>query len=278
MLKKLLKYDLQFVFKYWWIAAAVCVSLSVAGGFCIRILASSSSGRELPAVVESSAISILFLAYMAFIAFEIISVILIFIRFYSNFFSDEGYLTFTLPVKRTSLINSKIITTVITQISTVMLILFCICFMLIIGFWEGFLSVEFWETVAKGINYYFSDNILCRIMYIIEFLLLSVLFAVFSNLFLFCCITLACTITKKARVITSIGIYYAVNSLISFALQIFAIFGISAIVEYFAEISDKMLEPVVCLTVFGVILLFSIFCVILYALQYRMFDHKLNLA
>ena len=40
MLKKLLKYDFQSVFKYWWIAALVSFVLSIGGGICIKLLGS----------------------------------------------------------------------------------------------------------------------------------------------------------------------------------------------------------------------------------------------
>ena len=40
MLKKLLKYDLKSVFKYWWIAAVTSIGLSALGGLCISIVSS----------------------------------------------------------------------------------------------------------------------------------------------------------------------------------------------------------------------------------------------
>ncbi len=277
MLRKILKYDFKFLFKYWWIGAVICLSLSVVSGFCIRLLDTSFTERELPAVVNSSATSVIVLSVISYIAFSIIAVILIFIRFYKNFFSDEGYLTFTLPVKRTHLINSKIITSVLIEIATFVLIGLSVAFMIIIGFWEDFWSAQTWDAICEFFKFYFKDNILCRIIYIIEALLLIVLSVIFSNLFLFCCITFAAIITRKARVITAIGIYYGVNMLISFATQIFFLFGIETIIDYFLELSDKMLEPIICLAGLGVILLISLFCSMLYNLQYFMIDRKLNL-
>ncbi len=277
MLRKILKYDFKFLFKYWWIGAVISLSLSVASGFCIRLLDTSLTERELPAVVNSSATSVIALSIISYIAFSIIAMILIFIRFYKNFFSDEGYLTFTLPVKRTHLINSKIITSVIIELATFVLIGLSVAFMIIIGFWEDFWTAKTWDTICKIFEFYFKDHVLCRVAYIIEALILIVLSVIFSNLFLFCCITFASIITKKARVITAIGIYYGVNMVISFAMQIFMLFGIGTITDYFLELSDKMLEPIVCLSGLGIILLIGLFCSILYNLQYYMIDRKLNL-
>lgn len=277
MLRKILKYDFKFLFKYWWLGAVICLSLSIVSGFCIRLLEFSATERELPAVVSSSATSIITISVISYIAFSIITTILIFIRFYKNFFSDEGYLTFTLPVKRTQLLNSKIITTVLIEFATILLIGLGVAIMLVIGFWEDFWTEETWKAICNVFEICFKDNTLCRIIYLIEGLILAVLSVVFSNLFLFCCITFAAIITKKARVITAIGIYYGVNMVISFATQIFMLFGLEAVINYFDNLSAKMLEPVICIAGLGAILFISLFCAILYYLQYFMIDRKLNL-
>lgn len=278
MLRKILKYDFKFLFKYWWIGAVICLLLSVASGFCISLLNFAATKRELPMAVTSSASAIIGISVVSYIAFSIITTILIFIRFYKNFFSDEGYLTFTLPVKRTHLLNSKIITSVLIEFATILLIGLGVAIMLIVGFWEDFWTRETWKAICEFFEICFKDNALCRIIYVIEGLILAVLSAVFSNLFLFCCITFASIITKKARVITSIGVYYGVNTVISFAMQTFMLFGLEAVIDYFGDLSGNILEPVICIAGLGVILLIGLFCAILYCLQYFMIDRKLNLA
>ena len=102
MLKKLLKYDLKAVFKYWWIAAISTLGLSVLGGFAVTVLrdtVSTEPEKKVPIILEILSSIALPLVYLGFIALGILTVIMIFARYYKNFFSDEGYLTFTLPVK-----------------------------------------------------------------------------------------------------------------------------------------------------------------------------------
>ena len=114
MLLKLLKYDLRSVFKYWWIAALSTLGLSVLGGFCILILDSSIIANVYQ-ILAGFAMGVVILGFVAFL---ILSQILVFMRYYKNFFSDEGYLTFTLPVKRTHLITSKLITATLNIVCT----------------------------------------------------------------------------------------------------------------------------------------------------------------
>ena len=74
MLKKLLKYDLKFIFKLWWIAAAVCFLLSIAGGFCIELL-SSSIERNLPEIISVSAGFMIGLTCASYVAFSVLSIV-----------------------------------------------------------------------------------------------------------------------------------------------------------------------------------------------------------
>ena len=101
---------------------------------------------------------------------------------------------------------------------------------------------------------------------------------VFSILFLFICITFASTVAKKARVILSIGIYYGCNSLFSLVIQLFSLFGLESIISYFGRLPENMLEPLICLAGLGAILFIGMACMVLYALQYRLLERKLNLA
>lgn len=274
MLKKILKYDLKFIFKYWSLAAVICALVSVLCGFCVTVL---TTERDMPYVVTTTASSAVFLTYIVFLAVAIITFILIFIRFYRNFFSDEGYLTFTLPVKRSTLLNSKIITSLIVSFATTVLITICVCIILLIGVGKDLWDNELWAEIGKFLKLCFSDNLICRIIYVIEGMAIILLSSIFAYLFLFTCITFASIITKKARVITAIGIYFGINFAISFAFQIFAIFGIATITGYFKNIKETLLEPTICLAGLAIILLFAAVCTALYTLLYRMLDRKLNL-
>lgn len=277
MLKKLLKYDLRFIFKYWWIAAAICLSLSIVGGFCLKAFIESLE-RDLPEIISTSSILLVILSYVAMAAFLVISIILVFIRYYRNFFSDEGYLTFTLPVKIHTQLNSKVISGTILNIATSIVITLGVLGMLVIALWEELFTKEVIQYIADLFKELFNDITVYDIVYMIEALIIGVLAAVFSNLFLFFCITFASTIAKKARVILAIGIYYAINSTVTFILQMFLLFGMDAVGDYLNRIPKAIVPLSVSLIGFGIILFISVLCLILYTLQYRMLDRKLNLA
>ena len=112
MLKKLLKYDLQSTFKILVIfyslsiffALLTRIFLSVDNSFIMNIVGKICSG-----VTISMIFNIL-----------INNVMRLWVRYKNNFYSDEGYLTHTLPTTRKCLHLSKTLTSVITVFISVM--------------------------------------------------------------------------------------------------------------------------------------------------------------
>ncbi len=281
MLKKLLKYDFKSVFKYWWIAALSSTILSVLGGFCIPVLRDSSSESieiQPPGVLVATSTLILILCIIGLVAFSITSMILVFVRFYKNFFSDEAYLTFTLPVKRSQLLNSKLILAIVSEFATLFLIGLNTLILLTIGFWDKIFTKAFFDNLATMIKELLDAVNVYTIIYLVEILLFILLASIFSNLFTYACITFASMITKKAKVITAIGIYYAANGIISFVVNILYLFGISNITDFITDLPKAMIEPVVALMGLTVIFFVAVFCALLYTFEHWMLDRKLNLA
>ena len=149
MLKKLLRYDLKSVFKYWWIAAIASFCLSILGGGSIATLASEHNDSAL--LTAGAGIGV-FITIMGLCAFTLSATILIFVRFYKNFFTDEGYLTFTLPVRRSQLINSKLIMSILVNFSTLLVFLIDIIFMLSIGLGNEIILEEIPAELVKLFN------------------------------------------------------------------------------------------------------------------------------
>ena len=274
MLKKLLKYDFLSAFKVWWIAAVTSFGLSFLGGYAVTLI---RSPRDLPDVVDSSAGLMLFISIFSLFAFVTLSEIIILVRYYKNFFTDEGYLTFTLPVKTGSLINSKLIMSVAVTVATIIVLAVDVCIILGIGFFDVIVDKELFKFVAEVIDEVIAEFGWYIILYILEAVIIFILASAFSLLLMFCCITLASLITKKGRVATAIAIYYGVNCVLSFVMEMIMIFGVRGIGVRMEALSDKMINSVMAVILLAVILLFGLASVMLYTLQYRMIDKKLNL-
>lgn len=277
MLKKLLRYDFKAVLKYWWIAALSSVVLSFGGGWCISVF---DSDKALPEALYIVAGLLMVIVVLGLVAFAILSTILTFSRFYKNFFTDEGYLTFTLPVKRSQLLNSKLIVSTTTTILTSLILIIDILVMVCVGFYNDIFTDNFWNSFVNDFvkEFFRDDHLGYYALWLVEAIVLVVLLVIFSTLFMFSCITVASIIAKKAKVITAIGIYYAANSVFSFVIQMFWLFGMVSLDSWLSRLSADNSAGVITLILFGLILFLSIFCGVLYSLQYWMLDRKLNLS
>lgn len=279
MLKKLLKYDFKSIFKFWWIGAVTTFALSLLSAGSITVL---KNPRDLPEIVNASAIFIIVISVLSLAVFAVLTTVLIFVRFYRNFFTYEGYLTFTLPVSVGKLLNSKLIVAVVASVATLIMIFLDVFAMLGIGFAKEIFSKELWEPIFTYIRECIEEIgfefIAYTVLYFVEGIALLILAVLFSYLFLYSCITLAAVITKKARVITAIGIYYGVNVATSFILQLLMIFGFPRILDLMSNLADELILPTIALVLFGGIAFVGVICVMLYTLQHWMLDRKLNLS
>ena len=276
MLKKLLKYDFKSVFKYWWIAAVTTTALSVGAGFCGEIL---NSEKELPAAALVISTLVIVLVALSLFAFLTLSQLLVYIRFYKNLFTDEGYLTFTLPVKRNHILNSKLLLGSVTTLSTGLLVIIDILTILCITFRKEIFNKVFFKDLFDNIETIVEEvGVLYITSYIFEGLLCIVLFVIISALFTFMCITIASIIAKKAKIVTAIALYYGASSLITFFTQMFFMFGIGSIAEWVFELSDETIKLVVFLILLMAVFFLGSIAMAFYTFQYRMLDRKLNLS
>ena len=114
MLKKLLKYDLIFIYK----VLGILYAISIFFAICTRVFGYFDS--------------IPFMNFMAYFSggvvigmvFSILinNLIRFWVRFVINFYGDESYLTHTLPVSKRSLFLSKFLASLITLVTSMLVI------------------------------------------------------------------------------------------------------------------------------------------------------------
>ncbi len=274
MLKKLLKYDFKALFKYWWIVALASAGLGGLSGVCITLIRAE---RDLPKVVTVSSWIVVVLAVMGIGVFITFSTVMLFIRFYKNLFTDEGYLTFTLPIKRSTVLNSKLISGVCYNFITMLVAFADAMLMLGIGFSDKIFKKEFFEKLETIVKEIYELWDVYTFVYIFEALLIIVASVLLGISFLYVCVTLASIVTRKARVITSIGIYYALNSVFSFVVQMLLMFGMEPLTEKIDTLSEAAVNPMVALLLLCVVMFMVLLCGVMYVAQYYMIDRKLNL-
>ena len=106
MLGKLLKHEWKTVWKVPVLLIAILMVISVMAGLTFALPIWDSEWIGLPL----SGVMMIIVYYIALIAVGIGITIYFAVRYYRNMFTDEGYLTHTLPVTTHQLLLNKVIT------------------------------------------------------------------------------------------------------------------------------------------------------------------------
>lgn len=142
MLGKLLKYDFKNLYKTLlpiYLITLVITILTV-------ILNNLSDTSNLFSTINA----LMMLSYTIILMVLVIGTFFLSIRdFYRDFATERGYLTNTLPVKKSAIITSKFITSVVTMLSSI-IVMFISILILVIGNGE-------WTTFANSFANFFKD-------------------------------------------------------------------------------------------------------------------------
>ena len=277
MFKKLLKHDFKAIYKNALPLSIAALACSVIGGISINILNHSSNIHSVfKAMLGLSSLLSALVIVAAILGFQI----LIYAHFYKNLFTDEGYLTFTLPVKRFSILLSKtlnaLIWTTISGVVAVVLVLICMIFA---GETVG--VVELFKSFAKIFAFRSFLEGFWIMVYILEGILICMAISAMQiNLIQFC-IAFGSTLAKKHKVLASFGIYYVVNAATSFAFQIFVILNVNPITEMFSFLSRNnpyMLLVAIALFLLLIFIIVAAIAVLFFSLSMRRIKYHLNIS
>ena len=201
-----------------------------------------------------------------------------FVCFYKNFFTDAGYLTFTLPVNRHTLLKSKIVSALIMDIATIFVALLGLALMVCIGQQEYVFGGELWNDLNDVFRRLTTEQVCYLWLYLAEGLVIYLLISLSSFLFLFLCITFGSAVAKKAKLVAAICIYFVASGTISLLVQLLLNFCIPSLSYWMGPLKMSDSYPLIALMLLAVIMLMGTLCAFLYALVNRMLARKLNLS
>lgn len=293
MLKKCLKYDVQSVVRIWWILAATMLGAALIAGLAFRGFTEAISNPATDnflQVVSIFGIIGAMLCILAMVAALVVSVIIVYWRTYTHFFTDEGYLTFTLPVKRSTLYLSKVLTATIVEVVTALVFILGVCIILLIAppsahdgqIINPVLFTEMGGLFGEMFKGLFGIEgggwIIVWSIAAIPFLLMSQLY---NSGLIFLCMTIGSVIAKKHKLLASIGIYYGFTAVLSFVSQFASLFLSSGIVSVIVVSANGGITTA-GITVTAIILIADLIMACLAALLHfitvHLLEKKLNLA
>ena len=285
MLRKVLKYDLLSCLKLWLIVACASMPIALLGGACSRIMVPANMDPSGMQMIVSIAVIGILVGALAIIAFVIFSYILPLYRTYKNMFTDEAYLTFTLPVSREVTLFSKLLTSVIYDIaSTVVLVIDLILFLAPMPALEdgtGSVLSEIFASIGTMLSALHTAIGGWLVVFIILFIILGIVSISFSKMLIVGIMSFVCTIQTKHKVLFGVLIYYGistVSSMISSTLMVVLELGAMSINANADLYGTGTLCAMIMLALIVAICAYVILVGFAYKFSLHRISNKLNLA
>ena len=281
MFAQLLKYEWKANAGLLGILSLCALGVGLLGAGVLRAIEYVSQhmlNDQMAAIATSGLGSIMVFVVIALAAYALAVQFINIWRFYKNKFTDEGYLTFTLPVTPHQIFLSSFLVILAWLAISVVVLLISGTLMLFIGL--GAPSKEFWKELL-----YVFDNLgeaLAQIDMpgVKSFLLLSVaqvfVTPVYAIVLLMTSITLGCVLAKKHKILATIGMYYIINMVVNVISSVLTIVPTFLMIgemmfgdeEYFNHLALAM----------GLTLLLQVgLCLVGYFWSTHLMKHKLNL-
>lgn len=207
--------------------------------------------------IESAAVGglgmLLVFVMLALVAYYLGTQIVLLARFYKNKFTDEGYLTFTLPVKTHQILGATWLNMLIWTVISAAVVMICAAMMVFTAIsgiqlpgadiWTE--AITYWGD-AFGFNAGYA--VLTVVSALVEWML--------APLIAMTCITIGAVAAKKHKILVAIAVYYGysmINGVISTVItSVVSIAGFQAGVETMLGMSMacglllQLLVAVVC--------------------------------
>lgn len=223
MFSKLLKHDFKAQWGIFGVLsiAALCAGL-LGSGMMALLLHLSENNSDDAATVMGILLSVLLLAGVIFavVAYVTAVWILLIHRFYKQLFTDEGYLTFTLPVTAHQILLSKILNIVIwTLISGIVAFLSGLLILApLLGYADEYITYSTIQEVFQELTGVFGDG------YMVMQVFSALSSAVYSLVLPLVSITIGALVAKKHKILAAFGIYFGINMVISTLTGVLSIF------------------------------------------------------
>ena len=285
-MRKLLRYDMRSFSKLWWIATVAVGGFFAIATVCMRGLmqldryevTSSLPAWEVP--LRIVCVLGLIISLFASTAYFVLVIVFIIRRFYTHLYTDQGYLTFTLPVKRSHIFGAKLAMGWIYYTASQLVFAIGFFLFLLIGTAEhGFINTDIFTGISDIFNSLWES--LGGRLIVLGFELLVLLCAsnAMTLLFFYTCITMASVLVKRMKLLLGIGIYYGLTNIFTFILQIFFILIINTdILMYISMLEETQMKNVALLLVALVTLVVMTVSWVLFRFNVHLMRKKLNLA
>ena len=213
MLAKLLKNELRSTSRILGLLSLGALAVGGMGGLMLRYIVSYvDTGKEGALVILVS--MMLMFVFLALICYSFGGRIYLYYQFYRRKYTDEGYLTFTLPAHSWQIFFSSLLNILLWSVVIGLVLILSLVLIFLIGLinseffrdmrqamtqMEDFFQYEFYGSIPK-----FNTPLM---------LISGVLDSISSDIVVMTCITLGAIVAKKRKLLGSVGVYFGYSML-----------------------------------------------------------------
>lgn len=286
MFSRLLKHEWKANAGLLGILSLAIFGIGIAATVVLRVLVNHEGKLDLFGA-DASALEVLATAAMGmFLFFSIIALsvyviavmFILLYRFYKNKFTDEGYLTFTLPVKTSEIFWSSFVNMLLWLLIAGAVVAAIVCMAVLFGTGtDSLINTDMFQYVAEIFEAFrevtwadiFNEGE--HVIYAVLMGLQMLVTPFYALMIPMCCITMGAVLAKKHKILASFGMFYAVNFVVgiitSVATVVPSLFMLSSGNEQLYLLLSSGIEVLITLTL----------TVSSYFLTIHLMKHKLNL-
>ena len=259
MFAKLLKHEWKATWGILGMLSLCALGAGVVGAVMLRLLidaAETNQNNPLNAISPS----VLMFVLLGLMVYSVGGSILLYFRFYKNKFTDEGYLTFTLPAKSWEIFLASLVNILIWSVIIGLVVCVSVGLILVLGLGDlvkNIFPADAWQQLLESVD---GEVILNLAMNAVN--------AVSNVVVIMACITLGAVAAKKHKLLAAVGIYYGASTVRN---------TVSTIVMASTMESAQTFEKVMTVSSVSNALIGVLFAVGGYFLSVYLMDHKLNL-
>ena len=277
MLLKLLKYDIKAVWKLALTVAIIAIGASFAGGLSYSAYYNGLRSSPISPFIFVSLVGYA-VSIFAVVAANVTISIVVYMRFYKNLFTDEGYLTFTLPASRKQILLAKTLNTVIWAAFQLIMIFACVCIYTALAPKD---HIAIGESILSSFSSLVEFDYLWDVFSAIFLSITVIAISIFSLCLVQLCIALGAMLAKRAKLIAGIALYILISGGAETVMQIFIVFEtiIYEIICPSSVASASAYSHAITMGIMFVNMLLSFGALFLtHFFTQRIIDKKLNLA
>ncbi len=221
MFAKLLKHEFRSNGRVLSLLTAALLGLALMDVAVVRILVNygdqwANSDNLLLQLLLTPLTAMLSLSALALVIYILAVQILLIVRFYRNKFTDEGYLTFTLPVTAKQIFWSSYLHMLFWLVVSVLAAFLAVFVVVLFGTArEGLINTEIFAVLARifeSITLLPWEEVFADFKTMGVFYLLNAAIQPFYYILIpMVCLTIGAVLAKKHKILAAFGIYYVIN-------------------------------------------------------------------